>query len=164
MFYGADADLGAENDDEDAMFIDIEHERAEVFTLLIEAGKVLFAEESGHELDGVEGVGSESGHDLGVELLALAGLMEEVSGLLDQEGGAGFTLGQQIAQQICKLLDIVLIELREIGHKPGYFLPDSLINLCNSNRVIMFKVSNTPSHLAAAALKDGTCTSRLFNK
>ena len=31
-------------------------------------------------------------------------------------------------------------------------------------RVIMFSVSNTPSHLCATEENDGTCTSRLFSR
>src|SRR2546425_174909 len=39
-----------------------------------------------------------------------------------------------------------------------------LMNLLSSIRVIMFKDSNTPSHLWAEAVKVGICTSRLFNR
>ena len=38
------------------------------------------------------------------------------------------------------------------------------MNLCNNRRVIMFNVSNTPSHRWAVAVNDGTCTSRLFSR
>src|ERR1035441_9061088 len=38
------------------------------------------------------------------------------------------------------------------------------MNLFNNMRVIMLSASNTPSHLCAVELKEGTWRSRLFNR
>jgi len=51
-----------------------------------------------------------------------------------------------------------------VGMVHAYWGTDWLMNFCRSMRVIMFRLSKTPSHLCAVAEKAGTCTSRLFKR
>ena len=91
-------------------------------------------------------------------------MRDEKAALVDDQRAGGVGLREKFPERLVQLLDVLLDELGQGGHVMRIAGRLWLMNFCSSIRVIMLRLSNTPSHLCAVPAKEGTCTSRLFSR
>ena len=116
IFHDADADAGAEDDDEEAMFVNVHNEHAGFFALLIDAVEIRLVDEAGDGLVGHERAGRERANGGHVELRGIALMRDEKAALVNDQGGGGIRLADEFTQRAVEPLHILLEELRQIGH------------------------------------------------
>lgn len=116
VLHGAHGEVGGKDDDEEAVLVDVHHEGAEIFALLIHAGEVVFIHELRHELHGVVSVGTEGGESGGVDRIRVATLVNEVTGLLHEQSDVCFALGEQFTHHAVYVIDIFLNKRWELAH------------------------------------------------
>jgi hypothetical protein len=116
VFDGADADLGIEDDDEQAMFVDIVHEETVILALLVDAGEVGFADEAGDALGGGVSGGGESAEGGGIERPGIAAFADDEAAFIEDEGGGGLAFTDEVSEGDVEVLNILLEQLGQRGH------------------------------------------------
>jgi hypothetical protein len=119
VFDGADADLCVEDDDEEAIFVDVTDEQAVIFALLIDAGEVGFADEAGDALGGGVGGCGEGAEGGGIEGASIAGFADDEAAFIEDEGGGGFAFLEEFLEGAAESADIVFHQLGEGSHGLG---------------------------------------------
>jgi len=116
VFDGADADLGLEHHEQEAVFIHAGDEHAELLALLIDAVEVGFVDQPGDGLVGHEGAGSQGGHGGEVELLRVPLAGDEKTAFVNDQRGRCVAAFEQLAQLGVEAGDVFLDELGEGSH------------------------------------------------
>ena len=156
VFDGPDADLGVEDHDQEAVLIDVVDEEAVILALLINAGEIGFADQAGDALSGGVGGGSEGTEGGGVECPGITAFGDDESAFIENESRSGLAFPDEVFECDIEVLNILLEQLGQRGHIYALRALLSLMYLCSNMRVIMLRVSKTPSHWLATAGNEGT--------
>ncbi len=89
---------------------------AEVFALLVDAAEGGFLDETGDALGGGEGCGGQGGQGGGVKRVHVTAQGDDEAAFIDDQGGRGFALGQEIVQGGVQDPDVFFDELGKRGH------------------------------------------------
>ncbi|MFM1943522.1 MAG: hypothetical protein RI897_2504 [Verrucomicrobiota bacterium] len=119
VFDGTDADLGAEDGDQEAVFVHVTDEDAIGFPLLVHVTEGGFLDEAGDALGGGVGGGGEGAEGGGVTALHVSAFADDEAAFIENEGGGGFTFGEEIIQGGLHDPDILLDQLGKGGHGLG---------------------------------------------
>ncbi len=98
------------------MFVDVVDQETVILTLLIDAGKIGFADEAGNALSGGIGGGGEGAEGGSIEGLSISAFTDDEAAFIEDEGGSGLAFADQIFKGGVEAPDVLFKQLRERGH------------------------------------------------
>jgi hypothetical protein len=116
IFHHAHAGLGFEDHDEHAVVVNVDDEKAEFFTLLVNAVEIGFIHQTGDGLVGHERAGRERGDGGQIEVTRIALMRDEKAALVDDQRRRCIRRSDELAERFVEPPDVVFDELWESGH------------------------------------------------
>lgn len=112
----SDADIGFEDDNHQALIIDVIDEQAEAFPLLVDAGEIGFANQVSDRLCCREGGGAQGRESRDVEMLVIAALCHHKAAFIDEHSRGSLAFLEEILQDSVETVNVFLDKLRQGEH------------------------------------------------
>ena len=116
IFHGADADFRFEDHDDEAVFINVDDEKAAMVALLINAVEFFFVDQTGDGLIGHERAGSKRSNGGEIEVVRLALLSDEEAALVNDQRGHRVRGLDEFAKDSVQFLNVFLDKLGQGSH------------------------------------------------